>query len=93
MKRKTDRKLLDRVAGIGCVVCLIHHEAYSPACIHHLRDGQGMGQRAGDDCAIPLCHYHHQGAEGIHTLGTRTWQAKYGAERDLLDRVRQELGE
>jgi hypothetical protein len=70
------------VAQIGCIVC------GQPANVHHIRAGQGMGQRASHFDTIPLCHHHHQGAEGIHTLGTRTWQEKYGSERELLEKTK-----
>ena len=38
---------------------------------------------------IPLCHHHHQGGEGIHTLGTKTWEKKYGKQQDLLNEFRE----
>lgn len=81
-KTKEDRKYLDRVASLGCIIC------GAPACIHHIREGQGMSQRASDRDVLPLCHNHHQGKEGIHTLGTRTWQKKFGTELELLERVK-----
>ena len=37
---------------------------------------------------IPLCHHHHQGGEGIHTLGTKIWEEKYGTQEDLLNEFR-----
>ena len=33
---------------------------------------------------MPLCHTHHQGAEGIHHLGTFTWEEKFGTQEELL---------
>lgn len=75
-----DPKHLDRVRELGCCICGTH-----PASAHHIRHGQGMSQKADDHEAIPLCHYHHQGPQGIHTLGTRTWQARYGTEEKLLE--------
>ena len=75
---KAEKAHLSAVAALGCIVCK------APACVHHIRTGQGMGQRASHFETIPLCHYHHQGAEGIHTIGTKRWQAKYGYERELL---------
>ena len=79
---KHDRLYLAKLAGLGCILC------GSPACIHHLRSGMGMGQRNTHDRAIPLCHFHHQGKEGIHTLGTKTWQKKYGTELELLEKTK-----
>lgn len=84
-QRKTDYDYLSRLAELGCLICS------SPANIHHLRTGKGMAQRSDDYHAIPLCHFHHQGNQGIHTLGTKAWQAKYGTELELLEKVRKML--
>lgn len=86
-KRKTPDEIihLDRVASLGCIIC------GSPASIHHIRTGMGMGQRAGHFDVLPLCHRHHQGADGIHTIGTKVWQKKYGTEIELLKKVNQKI--
>ncbi len=52
-----------------------------------------MGQRNSHYMTIGLCHYHHMGKEGIHTIGRKTWEAKYGRELELLEKVRGLLGE
>lgn len=72
---------LSKVAALGCIICR------APACVHHIRDGMGLGMRASHFETIPLCHHHHQGSEGIHTLGTKKWQSKFGRERELLDKT------
>lgn len=82
---KSDKEFMGRVAALGCIICK------QPATIHHIRKGMGMGQRNTHRKILPLCHNHHQGKEGIHTLGTKTWQAKYGDEEMLLSRVMTEL--
>jgi hypothetical protein len=64
-RRKRDKDHLARVRALGCCICS------GSASAHHIRTGQGMGQKASDYETIPLCHYHHQGSEGIHTLGTK----------------------
>jgi hypothetical protein len=50
-----------RVAALGCLIC------GRPANLHHVREGQGMSQRASDWLVVPLCREHHQGADGIHS--------------------------
>jgi len=50
-------------------------------------ESAGTGLRTGDDCAIPLCLHHHTGAEGIHTLGVQTWEARYGTQVSMLTTV------
>lgn len=86
--KKEEKKWLEKVVGLGCIVCRTKLGIYdSPACAHHIRTGQGMSQRASHYEAIPLCHRHHQGEDGIHRLGTRTWQAHYGSETELLEQT------
>lgn len=76
-----------RVADLGCIVCrkLGHHD--TPAMLHHPRSGTGWGRASHMD-VLPLCYFHHQGAEGIHTLGSKAWARKYWTEAELLEDVR-----
>lgn len=46
-----------------------------------------MSQRAPHWETLPLCHYHHQGAWGVHTRPGE-WKQKFGRERDMLHEVR-----
>lgn len=62
----------DRVAALGCVLCRHLGIEDTPATLHHVREGQGKGQRAPDWLVIPLCHEHHQGATGLHGAGFYT---------------------
>jgi len=84
------RKRWDRVAQLGC---LVHGggRCSNPPCIHHAETGGGGTKD--HDKVLPLCHYHHQGDEGIHTMSRRLWQPIYGYERELLERVKELLGE
>ena len=56
---------LDRVAGLGCVLCDHLGRGYSPAQIHHLFDAH---QRS-DWLVAPLCEGCHKGKNGFHGLG------------------------
>lgn len=76
---KAQRARWSRIADFGCIICA------SPACIHHAHTGSGG--RKNHDIVLPLCHFHHQGAQGIHTLGRKAWQKKYGTEQELLDKL------
>lgn len=52
-----------------------------------------MGKRASNFETIPLCHYHHQGAEGIHGMGRKAWERHFGVtELELLEEVKEALG-
>ena len=82
-KRTIDPGYLDAVAALGCCVC------GQEAAIHHIRTGEGAGQRASDYRSIPLCHYHHQtGKHGaaIHA-GKERWEQSHGTELDKLEEV------
>ena len=92
---KTTRAHYDRLAALGCVACLIDGYADTPAEIHHIRAGTGMGQRS-KQC-LPLCPPHHRGTNhpltpSIH-LSKINFTLRYGSEAELLDRVNTLLGE
>jgi hypothetical protein len=84
-----DRKHLAMVANIGCIVCRNNGNAGTPAEIHHLRDGVGIGQRSQHKNSIPLCHAHHRtGGYGVaFHAGKKAFEGKYGTERELLAQV------
>ena len=84
---------LDEVAELGCVLCAHFGCPGTPAEIHHLRDGQGLSQRASDEEVIPLCPEHHRGRAGYHGLGKRAFEHRYRVtERELLALTRELLG-
>jgi hypothetical protein len=88
--KKAESIHLDNVAELGCIVCYNKGHPDTPACIHHIRAGQGMSQRASSYETIPLCPTHHQhGGFGVAIhAGQRTWEKKYGTELELLEQVR-----
>lgn len=49
------------VASLPCACC-----GAEPVEVHHIRAGQGMGQRAADTLTIPLCPDCHRGRHGVH---------------------------
>lgn len=71
------KRHLNRLAGIGCILCKRLGTPGTPAEIHHLRTGVGAAQRGSDWTAIPLCPEHHRGASGLHGLGVRGFAARY----------------
>lgn len=75
----------NRVAALGCILCRQLGYGETPPQLHHVREGQGMSQRASDMLVIPLCPEHHQGGTGLHGLGTREFERRYKTtELDLL---------
>ena len=81
-----EKDYLNRLAALGCIVCRNEGLYGVAAEIHHIRDGQGMGQRAGHYQTVPLCAGHHRtGGYGVAVhAGKKTWEARYGTERDLM---------
>jgi hypothetical protein len=80
------KRWMNLVAQLPCQLC--EHMGMGPTYgvhLHHPREGQGMGQRACDPLAMPLCPEHHQGKTGYHGLGKRAFEARYKiTELDLL---------
>ena len=85
LKVKSDRKNWDAIANLGCIICGCY------ANIHHCFTGSGG--RKDDSKVIPLCYEHHQGEQGIHTIGRKQWQSQYGSEQELIEKVKSLLGE
>lgn len=56
-----EKAYMDRVAQQSCVVCGAHGVQ-----LHHVREGQGMAQRAANWLCVPLCPDCHTGKNGIH---------------------------
>ena len=76
---------LDKLAGLGCVLCRHLFGCFTTAEIHHPKEWTGAAQRASDWLAIPLCPEHHRGASGVHGLGKKGFYTRYKLqEHDLL---------
>jgi len=52
---------MGKVAALPCACCGAHGVH-----VHHVREGQGMSQRASAYLTIPLCPECHTGPNGIH---------------------------
>lgn len=61
MKRQHESAHLSNVADLPCALC-----AESPCEVHHIREGQGMSQRASHYLTVPLCPGCHRGPQGVH---------------------------
>lgn len=86
MTTKAERKRMNRIAELGCALCMRIHGPHNPGPVelHHLRSG-GWG-RGGIDTLIPLCTGHHRGNEGIHGMGTKAFERAYNVtQQELLD--------
>lgn len=76
---------MGRVAALGCYLC--RHLGYgpTPAQVHHVREGQGMSQRASHWLTVPLCDRHHANSspDGWHGQ-RRAWKLAGRSELDAL---------
>lgn len=73
------RSHLQRIKELPCGLC----GQDAPSSAHHIREGQGMAQKASDYLAIPLCYACHQGPKGLH--GDRSlWRVYRKEELDVL---------
>jgi len=78
---KDERKYYDKLARLGCSLCRHLEYGETPAEIHHLRRYGGKRSLAE---VIPLCPEHHRGNTGIHGLGRKGFENKYGIDEDYL---------
>ena len=77
--KKAEQTHLHKIKSLPCVVC--GHPP--PSAAHHCLTG--MGRKKNHFKVIPLCWSHHQGINGIHTIGKRLWQSMYCTEAELLE--------
>ena len=79
---------MERVAGLGCIVCHELGYGYTPCEVHHIGDRAEKS----DFLTIGLCPEHHRGATGFHGLGEREFNRRYKtSEINLLARVLEKL--
>lgn len=81
-----EKRHMNKVAQLGCIVCWLHKGMYTPACVHHL---DGKTKQGAHFNVIPLCPIHHDGrvddefATSRHPY-KRRFEHRYGAESYLL---------
>lgn len=78
-----EKRHLDQLAAMPCVLCDVLGAGPTRAEIHHIREGQGASQRASHWLAVPLCPECHRGSLGVHGNRSLLRMAKL-EELDLL---------
>ena len=79
---KDEKKYLDKVARVGCMLCRTAFGIKDSAAeIHHIRR---FGGKRSASPVIPLCPEHHRGNTGIHGLGAKGFEAKWGITQETL---------
>lgn len=84
-KRPRDFAYLAWVASQQCIVCESQHKLQLSRSYAHHAGQRGLGRRADDRTAIPLCWRHHDrlSSISIHALGKRFWEV-YRLERGAV---------
>jgi len=91
MAPKSEKIALNKIAELGCILCseILGIEG-SAAELHHVRR---FGAKRATSDLLPLCPEHHRGNSGVHGLGTKGFEVKWGVTYEkLLERVSQKLG-
>jgi hypothetical protein len=71
----------DKLAQIGCILCLHKGIEDTPAQMHHIiRNGIPRDKSP----VIPLCYEHHQGKTGVHGLRSRGFTKLHGVSEETL---------
>ena len=84
-----ERRHLQRVADMGCVVC------GAPSQVHHITSGEGGRITRTHSRCIPLCLRHHTAAaDAVHQLGQAAFNGLHGLDiLALADRLWSERDE
>lgn len=81
MATKKEKQHFDKLARLGCILCIkLGYGEGAPAEIHHIR----RTSKRSNAPVIPLCPEHHRGNTGIHGLGRKGFEMKYGISEELL---------
>lgn len=76
---------------IGCIACIVDSKPVSLPEVHHMLSG---GRRLGHMFTLPICFFHHRSGRNDQEVvsrdqNQRRFEARYGKESDLLEKVRQ----
>jgi hypothetical protein len=81
MTTKSEKEKYRKIAELGCSLCRHQGNEGTPAELHHIR----RSGRRSDAPVIPLCPYHHRGANtSIHGMGRRRFEAEYDVTEESL---------
>jgi len=90
-----DKVYMGLVAELGCIVCRNMGFPDSPAEVHHIKSGVGMGQKSSNFDVIPLCPTHHRNGDygTAYHRGPKEFENRYGTELELLKQTKELLNE
>lgn len=92
--KKQEREYLSKLVNFGCCICKWYLGVNSPASVHHIRSGMGVGMRNSHYNVLPLCPNHHQhGGHGVaFHAGKKEFEKNFDTEENLKRRLDNELG-
>ncbi len=84
-----EKRWMDDVQSLGCIVCRMEGKGLTPAEIHHL---DGKTKTGAHFHIIPLCYLHHREGSASTVFISRhpykrRFEARYGSELELMFRV------
>lgn len=80
---KAERRHIEAVVGLGCILCRVKGNFTPYPSIHHIRRHGGKRDNAP---VIGLCSHHHQTGgigEAVHA-GRESWEQKQGVSEWIL---------
>ena len=81
MTTKSQKEHYEKVANLGCSLCIFLGLGETRPEIHHIRRYGGKRDNAP---VIGLCVEHHRGNTGVHGLGAKGFEKKYGISQEFL---------
>lgn len=81
-----EKRWLDDVASLGCIVCRREGKGHTPAEIHHI---DGKTKAGAHFHVIPLCYFHHRQGSDTELFTSRhpykaRFEERYGPELELM---------
>jgi hypothetical protein len=84
MATKFEKEKYRKISELGCSLCRHQGNEGTPAELHHIRRG---GVRSKSP-VIPLCPFHHRGANTSIHSGRKWFESHYGiTEEELLEQT------
>tara|TARA_Y100000289_G_C3831139_1_gene103651 strand:- start:65 stop:364 length:300 start_codon:yes stop_codon:yes gene_type:complete len=90
-----EKRWMDAISQLGCIVCKRTMAVYTPAEIHHL---EGKTSEGCHFKTIPLCYEHHRSGKDNILVTARhphkfRFERRYGLERHLLEYCQELINE
>jgi hypothetical protein len=81
MATKGEKEKYRKIAELGCSLCRHQGNEGTPAELHHIR----RTSKRSNAPVIPLCPYHHRGANtSIHGMGRKRFEREYAITEEQL---------